>query len=432
MIPAMLGAILVVGTSILLIAVVKEEVEQRSVATVAQARDAAERANLAKSRFLARMSHELRTPLNGVLGVAQVMTRDPAMRGVARERALMLEQAGRHLLAIINDILDLASVEAGKFQLSPQAARLDDIISGSTDLVAETASAKGITLTLERGANLPDVVLADPLRMRQILLNLLGNAIKFTSSDGRVTLSVVWLGDDTGLRLAVADTGPGVPAEIRPFLFRDFAQRPLDMAATEGTGLGLAISASLAHAMGGTLRYEPGPSGIGSLFIAELPLPLAEASAVPVAEPCPVQRPAAGLHVLVVDDVASNRKLAELLLQQAGHVVRLAEDGETAVAAMAHGPTPDVVLMDVFMPGMDGLTASRRIRALNGAASRVPILALTADASPDRAEAYYEAGMNGCVTKPFDIDDLLAAINDVIALRRGAPAAPAPAVGVLP
>ncbi len=407
---AMIGVVLLAGTSVLLIAVAKEEAEQSSVAIVARARDTADSANRAKSRFLARMSHELRTPLNGILGMAQALTRDPRLDGEHRERAALLEQSGKHLLAIINDILDLASVEAGTFLLSPQPARLADIIQGSMDLLAETAAAKHVALTLDQAPGLPEFVRADALRVRQVLLNLLGNAIKFTPPQGRVTLSVSWRGEQRGgLRLQVVDNGPGVPASLRPHLFCDIAQRPLEMAATEGTGLGLAISASLAQAMGGMLRYQPGPGDVGSLFVAELPLPVA--APPPDAAPARIAPPVAGLRVLVVDDVASNRRLAEVLLQQAGCTVQLAADGASAVAALAAGDVPDIVLMDVFMPDLDGLAATRRIRALPGPAGLVPVIALTADASPDRLPACLAAGMNGCVTKPFAVEDLLAAIG---------------------
>ena len=425
----MVGVVFLAGTSVLLIAVAKEEAEQASVAVLASARDQAERASQAKSRFLARMSHELRTPLNGMLGMAQALTRDKSLDREPREHAAVLEQAGRHMLAIINDILDLACVEAGTFQLNPRPAALADIIQGSIDLIAGTASTKRIALTLDLAPGLPKFVHADALRVRQILLNLLGNAVKFTPPGGRVTLAVSWHGAGGGLRLEVADTGRGVPEALRPHLFHDMAQRPLDMAATEGTGLGLAISASLAQAMGGTLRYQPGPDGVGSVFAAALPLPAATAppagAAVRVAP-----RHVAGLRVLVVDDVASNRKLAEVLLRQAGCEVRLIEDGAAAVAAIAGGEIPDVVLMDVFMPEMDGLAATRRIRALPGPAGRVPIIGLTADASPDRQPAYRAAGMNDCITKPFAVEDLLSAIGRAVArgpaatLLEGAPAAP--------
>jgi CheY-like chemotaxis protein len=321
-------------------------------------------------------------------------------------------------LAITNDILDLASVEAGKFQLAPQPSRLRDIIDGSLGLMAETAAAKGIALTLEAAADLPVAVLADPLRVRQILLNLLGNAIKFTPAGGRVTLSVSWRGPRNGLQLSVADTGPGVPIAIRPYLFQDFAQRPFDMAASEGTGLGLAICASLAQAMGGTICYLPAPDAVGSVFTVALPLPLAELPSDPPPDRDPTPRPAPGLRVLVVDDVASNRRLAEALLQQAGYIVQLAEDGESAIAAVAQGPVPDIVLMDVFMPVIDGFAATQRIRALPGPAGKVPIIALTADATLDRVQIYSDAGMNGYVTKPFDVEELLAAIARAVAAGR--------------
>jgi signal transduction histidine kinase/CheY-like chemotaxis protein len=423
--PIMMNTTLAIGTGVLLIAVAKEEAEQRSVTTIALARDEADRANTAKSRFLSRVSHELRTPLNGVLGMAQVLARDPTLRGQHRERAEVLEQAGRHLLAIVNDILDLARAESGKFALAPHAARLDEIIRGGMDLMVGAAADKRIALELDAAPDLPVAVEADPLRVRQILLNLLGNAIKFTPPDGRVTVAVARLGPSGGVRLSVTDTGPGVSDLVRPHLFKDFATHAADLPASEGSGLGLAISATLAQAMGGRLRYEPGPGGVGSRFVAELPLPTATApprAVAPEREARPHLPP--GLRVLVVDDVPVNRMLAEALLRQEGAVVTQAADGDAALRVLAGGAAGDarydVVLMDVYMPGVDGLTATQRIRALPGAARNVPIIALTADADPDRLQTYHAVGMDACITKPLDADTLMAAIVRVCDARSGA------------
>jgi signal transduction histidine kinase/FixJ family two-component response regulator len=405
------GTVLAAGTSVLLIAVAKEEAEQRAIATLALARDTADRANIAKSRFLARMSHELRTPLNGVLGMAQALTSDASLGGEHRERVVQLEQAGRHLLAIVNDLLDLARVEAGRFQLSPQPCRVSEVIRGSADLVADAAVEKGVTLHVALAADSPPSVLADPVRVRQILVNLLGNAIKFTPPGGEVTLTVARLAAGGGLQLSVADTGPGVPPEILPRLFQDFVQSPFTEATSaEGTGLGLAISTTLAQAMGGTIGYRPGSNGVGSVFTVELPLPGVEPPSEAAAPPRPAPRPRPGVRVLVVDDVPSNRRVAQVFLQQAGFIVDVAASGALALAAMERSPLPDIVLMDVYMPGMDGLLATRRIRALPGPAGQVPIVALTADVSLEQAQACREAGMNGFVTKPLDFGELLATI----------------------
>ena len=418
--PVTISIAMTVGTALLEIAVAKEAAEHRSNSVLAKARDAADRANLAKSRFLARMSHELRTPLNGVLGMAQSLTRDPALRGVHRERAVMMERSGRHLLAIINDILEGASVESGQFQLSPHPTRVAEIVQGCVDLVTETAAAKAIALEVRQESDAPEAVLADAVRLRQILLNLLGNAIKFTPHGGRVALHVARLTSAGGLRLAVTDTGPGVPAEFRPHLFRDFAQRPVDSGAMESTGLGLAISASLAAAMGGAIAYEAAPDGNGSRFIASLPLPVAESPIRPPAA-MPPSRPATGVRVLVVDDIDTNRRLAELLLRQAGYTVVLAEDGQAALAALQRGPLPDVVLMDVYMPGLDGIVTTRGIRALPGRAGTLPVIAVTADATADRAQQCLAAGMNAVVTKPIDFDELADAIAGVLPAPAGDP-----------
>jgi CheY-like chemotaxis protein len=290
-----------------------------------------------------------------------------------------------------------------------------------------------VALSLQTAPDLPDAVLADPMRLRQILLNLLNNALKFTPRGGSVTLAVNWAPEDdpddmpdvAALDFTVTDTGPGVPANLCPQLFEDYTQGPGE-AMSGGTGLGLAISARLALAMGGALTHADGPGGRGSRFTLRLQLPLAPMPASLAPEPAPTLPPP-GLRILVVDDIAANRMVAEALLRQAGHEVDSAEDGHAALAAIARGPQPDVVLMDQSMPGMDGHTTTRHIRALPGPAGLLPIVALTADAMPEQINATLAAGMDGHVVKPIDRATLLAGIATAIdraALRIREDAAP--------
>ena len=276
--------------------------------------------------------------------------------------------------------------------------------------------AKGVELRLAVAPDTPEAVMADAVRVRQIILNLLGNSIKFTPPGGLVTLSVSGRGKADGIVLAVRDTGSGVPPEIVPYLFQDFMLCPVADATPDGTGMGLSICSSLAQAMGGTIRYDPAPEGTGSVFKVDLPLPRAEPIAIPPAKPVPpnIPRAAGARRVLVVDDVPTNRRLAEVLLRQAGFEVALAADGAEAVAALRQGQIPDVVLMDIYMPGMDGIAATRHIRGLPGAIGQIPIIALTADASPDQIRACEAAGTNGYVAKPFSIEALLASIRAVL------------------
>ncbi len=421
------GLVLTMVASVLLIAVAKDDAQRQALETLAEARDTAERANIAKTRFLARMSHELRTPLNGVLGLAQALTREADLPDEQRQWAALLEQSGRHLLAIVNDMLDLARAEAGTFELAPRAVRVRDIVDGSRDLMAETALAKGVELRLAVAPDTPEAVMADAVRVRQIILNLLGNSIKFTPPGGHVTLSVSGRENADGIVLSVRDTGPGVPPEIVPYLFQDFMLCPVVDATPDGTGMGLSICSSLAQAMGGTIRYQPAPEGTGSVFTVDLPLPSAEPPPAPPVQPAPLTAPpASGAgRVLVVDDVPTNRRLAEVLLRQAGFEVELAADGAEAVTMLRHGRIPDVVLMDIYMPGMDGITATRHIRDLPSSAGRVPIIALTADASPDQIRACQAAGTNGYVAKPFNIEALVASIRAVLPeAASGDPTAP--------
>jgi signal transduction histidine kinase len=403
----------VIGLAFALLAMAKERAEALSLRSVVAARDAAAQASEAKSLFLARMSHELRTPLNSVLGLAQVLARDGRLAADQREQATTLERAGRHLLAVANDILDLAAVEAGRLPLRRQPIAWPALMEGCVALVRPQAMQKRIALTLEVTAEAPGGVLGDPTRLRQMVLNLLSNAVKFTPEGGAVRLR---LGRSVRgpQRIEVIDTGPGIPPERRGLLFRDFSR--LETAPGRefgGAGLGLAITAALAKAMGGTIGVDAGPGRIGSLFWLDLPLP--EAAAPPptqAAEPPAETAPGPRRRVLVVDDVAPNRMVARILLEGAGHEVALATDGAEAVEAVRQGGF-DLVLMDIHMPGMDGLEATRRIRAEEAGRRRVPIVALSADALREQVEQCRAAGMDGHLAKPLDRGALMSVLSAV-------------------
>lgn len=395
---------------------------KRAMADLAAARDAAAAATEAKSRFLAHMSHELRTPLNGVLGLAQALAQDPALSGEQRERARTLEAAGRHLVAVANDVLDLAKVEAGRLELRPAPTALPALLEGCIALTEPAAAAKGIRLGASLAGGLPALVLADQTRLRQLLLNLLSNAVKFTPAGGQVELRAFPLpGPDAAgrapVRIEVRDSGPGVPAEARSAIFADFVQ--LDRGDMRGgTGLGLSIAAHIVERMQGRIGCEDNPAvpeGHGALFWVELPLPVVAARA---RAPEPAAQPRARLRVLVVDDVPANLAVARALLESAGHEADCVAGGALAVQAVAEaapGRRYDAILMDVMMPGMDGQEATRRIRALPGAAGRVPILAVTAGAFAEDIAACRAAGMDGHLAKPIERDKLIAALERLTA-----------------
>lgn len=413
---SLVSMVVFVGIAMLMVALAKEQAEQRSNASLAAARDASERANEEKSRFLARMSHELRTLLNSVLGMAQSLVNDPELAPPQRDRAATLERAGRHLMAIVNDSLDLGRIEAGRLDMAPRAVDLRTQLREAVELIRPTSAEKGITLTLQLVAPLPAAVLVDPVRLRQILLNLLGNAVKFTPEGGRISLAA--LSGQAGLTFAVTDNGHGVAEENRASLFQEYERVGADAAGTEGTGLGLAITAALAEAMGGRAWYAPGPGGIGSCFSVTLPLLAVTLPEEPAEPPAPEQSARReALRILVVDDIAANRLVAEALLGQLGHRVESVGDGPAAIALLERGPLPDVVLMDVFMPGMDGYETARRIRALPDPAGRVPILALTAEAGPEEVRACLASGMDGHIAKPIDRNTLLRVVDDTMRMR---------------
>jgi len=389
------------------------ELERLSV-NLAGARDEAERASRVKSRFLAAISHELRTPLNGILGYAQLLRLEGGLNVSQSARVDAMLGAGTHLLQMINRVLDLSEIEAGHIELKTAECSLRDVASASLNVVRPTAQARRLELELAVDPDVPRELTTDPMRLRQVLVNLLGNAVKFTVR-GSVKLHLRLAPDPAWMRFEVADTGPGISTEDRLRLFQEFERLGANYAsATEGAGLGLAIAAPLAALMGGRLGHEDNPGG-GSVFWLELPLaagtiaaplpPAAHVPEMPVAQPAS----ASSLRVLVVDDVTMNLEIAGGFLRAAGHQVAYAEGGLEAVAAVATTDF-DLVLMDVRMPGVDGLEATRRIRALPGVRGRVPIVALTAWAFADQVQECFKAGMDGHLAKPFTPEVLSDAV----------------------
>ena len=373
-----------------------------------QARDAADKAASAKMQFLANMSHEIRTPLNGIMGLAEVLNQ----LGLTEEQHVVLDDIGRsadHLLSIVNDILDMAKVSSGKLSLERLAFELPRLIRDISPPAAALAEARQLRFVLQVSPDLPRQVHGDPLRIRQVLSNLLNNAVKFTPS-GVVRLSVQ-VSRPGWIRFEVSDTGIGLSPQQTQSLFQEFHQ--VDASPTRkfgGSGLGLAISQRLAQLMGGRLWVES-RLGEGSTFFFDLPLAATERGTEK--EAVPVSAMPAGLRVLVAEDNAVNQKVAVMMLSQAGAHVEIAENGR--VALDRHQASPyGLILMDCQMPEMDGYEATARIRALPGNASIVPIVGVTANAFAEDRDRCMRAGMNGYVAKPLSRATLMAAISQFI------------------
>jgi signal transduction histidine kinase/CheY-like chemotaxis protein len=378
------------------------ELRQRNLA-LDSARRAAQQAAAAKSAFLANMSHEIRTPMNGIIGCTEILL-DLEPSSEQQRYLTMLRDAEGLLMTIINDILDFSKLETARVPIERMPIDLAPLLEGTAALVRPQAEEKGLTLLTALDPALPAWIVADPTRLRQILMNLLGNAIKFTAK-GRISLSAERLAHDGAprIRFAVSDTGIGIPEHRRYLLFRDFSQVH-ESGAFGGTGLGLAICKRLVEAMGGEIGVDSEP-GRGSRFWFTLPLAVPEAPAAPAPrETRAEQGPSA--RILVAEDVPVNQVIVERLLTRAGHHVTLVQDGAAALEAVRTGSF-DLVLMDMRMPVMDGIAATEAIRHLPGPERDVPILGLTANATPEDTARCRAAGMNDHLIKPVDRTTLL-------------------------
>jgi CheY-like chemotaxis protein len=376
-----------------------------------RARDAAEAGNRAKSEFLANMSHEIRTPMAGVLGMIDLVLSTGITQQQKEYLDIAKESAGS-LLLLLNEILDLSKIEAKRLELTPGAFSIRESVEGAVRLFAVRAQEKGLALTTTVAEDVPDLLVGDALRIRQILLNLVGNAIKFTDSGSVAVRLMVQsrTGSTILVRVEVADTGIGIPADKHELVFDRFWQADGSMSRRHmGSGLGLTISAHLVDLMGGGigLRSE---DGRGSTFFFTLPLELANVSKgdshseseTDATVSAHQQLASHGLRVLLAEDNAVNQKLAALLLKREGHRVTVVGDGSAAVRAVTEDSF-DVVLMDLQMPLMDGFEATAAIRAAEEDTGRhVRIVALTAHAMKEDGERCLKAGMDDYLTKPID------------------------------
>jgi signal transduction histidine kinase/ActR/RegA family two-component response regulator len=385
----------------------REDDLKRAMRELEQARDAANAANVLKTQFLANMSHEIRTPLNGVLAMAEVMALGE-LAPTQRDRLDIIRRSGDLLLAVLNDVLDLSKIEAGKLTLANDDFDLAPTLAATVDSYAAEARAKGLAFTTEVDDSAAGWWRGDADRLRQILGNLLSNAVKFTPG-GEVRTRIDVNPESGALRLVVRDTGIGMAAEKLPSLFEKFTQA--DNSATRrfgGTGLGLAICRELTQMMGGSIVVES-REGKGSVFSVELPLQKGDASTQAL-----ISAPShdAGIRLLAAEDNPTNRQVLTAVMNSLGIDIDIVVDGREAVEAWRLGGY-DLILMDIQMPVMDGIEAARAIRAEEKKARRprTPIVALTANALSHQVAEYMAAGMDGHVAKPIEIAKLYEAIS---------------------
>jgi signal transduction histidine kinase/CheY-like chemotaxis protein len=399
-----------------------EKLVEERTAQLNKAKEIAEAANIAKSTFIATMSHELRTPLNAILGFSELMSLDEMLTDTQKDTLAIINRSGAHLLSMINDVLDISKIEAGHFELDSQAFNLPNLLQDISNMIRVRAANKGLNFELKINPDIPQNIKADSGKLRQILINLLGNAIKFTQQGGVMlqvytqplpTLTMLLLSID------VVDSGVGIEKDQQAELFKPFVQLVQTNSDLKGTGLGLSISKSLIELMGGRISVTSS-LGVGSTFKIELPVfvvnekdSAADQEESPSVKGIAANQPA--WRLLVVDDNSDNRLLLVTLLTKVGFQVREAENGEQAVSTFEQWQ-PQLIWMDMRMPIMDGYEATAKIRQLAGG-KVVKIIALTASAFREQHDSIIKAGCDAVLHKPFHVAEIFAALTKYLEVK---------------
>jgi PAS domain S-box-containing protein len=389
----------------------KDELEhtvQQRTQELMLARDAAEAANRAKSVFLANMSHELRTPLNAILGFSSLIGRDSELSASQREKIEIINRSGEHLLTLINDVLDIAKIEAGKVQLDISSFDFGAMVRDVADMMRLRAQGKGLQLDLEMASECPRYLEGDEARLRQILINLVGNAVKFTEKGGVIIRFGTHSHEGLHLLIEVEDTGPGISEMDRKRLFKPFVQLA-EKGEQKGTGLGLSITKQFVELMKGNISVES-TKGKGSLFRVELPitpadrLDVATAEMESIGEIVGLEPGQPKYRIIIAEDQRENQLLLQKLMVDIDLEVKLADNGEQCVRIFQQWPA-DLIWMDMRMPVMDGTEATRRIRSLPGG-DKVRVVAVTASAFKEEQQEILASGLDDFVKKPFRFDDI--------------------------